>query len=92
VKFSNDSVTIFRSEQADQFQSTLEAERFFIDLLPGALCLRKLNHSHRAIACSPLRGFKHQGCVINSPGEAPAGSAAPGIEEKNEKGATATGF
>ncbi|AHW62376.1 hypothetical protein FH5T_20465 [Draconibacterium orientale] len=70
----------------------LDAERFFIDLLPGALCLRKLSHSHRAIACRPLRGFKHQGCVINSPGEAPAGSAAPGIEEKNDKGATASGF
>ncbi|AHW61738.1 hypothetical protein FH5T_07330 [Draconibacterium orientale] len=49
------------------------------------MCLRKLSHSHRAIACRPLRGFKHQGCVINSPEEAPAGSAAPGIEEKMTK-------
>ncbi len=70
----------------------LDAERFFIDLLPGALCLRKLSHSHRAIACRLVRGFKHQGCVINRPGEAPAGSAAPGTEEKNDKGATAADF
>jgi len=58
-------VTIFRSEQSGNPNQFYSPNDFFVAPLPGAKWLRKLSHTHRVIDCRPIRGLKHQRCVID---------------------------